>query len=327
MPAFALTTLCLAFGLTACGGSDGDSNTNVTTNPSNPTTPTNSTNTNLPIQNGVFNYTAFDSYVDLARKSAWGKLEYTLRDGSMTETILTVVGSSDYKLESDNTFDFRAGKGFFSAINDSEYTQVLGKYLKMVDGDTFQVTYPNTPLTESVDITSFDIGGKGKNPSNRSTGVLTDLDNYKDYFKATSYSFPQGSKCYVNNSKTNVASYFFYGLNNYDQMTLQQWLADEQKSNIEINGKSEKVSASDIVYESIGLNNDIPAVHFKDQLGNYHAAVVYQGKLYNADYSDGKNYDTPVNNTDLSKGPVECWAYNKVAADYLAEQMKASYGK
>ena len=110
-------------------------------------------------------------------------------------------------------------------------------------------------------------------------------------------------------------------------MTLQQWVADEQvETNIKINGKYEKIKATDIVYENIGKSNELPAVHFKDQLGNYHAAVVYQGARYDASYTDGVNYETPVSNTNPANGLVHCWSYNKVAADYLAEQMKASYG-
>ena len=45
-----------------------------------------------------------------------------------------------------------------------------------------------------------------------------------------------------------------------------------------------------------------------------------------AEYTDGVNYLTPVENADPAKGKVKCDTYNKVAADYLAEQMKASYG-
>lgn len=322
---FTSTILCTALALTACGGSD-DSTSNAIGGSNTGGTGGN-VNSNAPIQNGVFNYTVFDYYSDSAQKGAWGKLEYTLRNGSMLENISTVVGASPYKQHDDGKLDFRAGKGYISAIDDTKYTQLLSSSLKLVDSDTFQVSYPNTPLIESMDVVSFDISGKGKNMLNANTGILTDLDEYEEYFKAINYSFPQGSKCYVDNIKTNLPSYYFYENGNRDDMTLQQWVADEQvESNIKINGKYEKIKATDIVYENIGKSNELPAVRFKDQLGNYHAAVVYQGARYDASYTDGVNYETPVRNTNPANGVVHCWSYNKVAADYLAEQMKASYG-
>lgn len=335
--AFALSTLCLTLSLTACGGSGDNtaSNPNNPTNPTNPTNPntptnpTNPTNNNAPIQNGVLNYTVFDIYRDSANKSAWGSLEYTLGNGFMREVLTTVTGASPYTLEHDNQdIDVRVGKGFISIVPESQYEQLLGKTVKIVDGDTLSVTYPNTQLTEILDISSFDISGKGRNTTNLTSGVITDLDHYNSYFKAINYSFPQGSQCYVFNTKTNLPSYYLDHSADSSAKDLGEWVSQQQYNHyIENNGKREVIKASDIVYENVGKNNDLPAVHFKDQVGNYHSAILYEGSVVTADYTDGVNYEMPVANTDPAKGPIECWAYNKVAADYLAEQMKASYGK
>ncbi len=319
---FTSTILCTALALTACGGSD-DNNTTSAGGTSNP---------NAPIQNGVLSYSAFDIYHgENQPKSGWGRLDYVLGNGVASETISTVVGTPTYQQYlgqyQNSDSDYRIGKGYFSQLSDKDNLKTLAPFIKAVDGNSLQVTYPNTNLIETLTFTAIDLSGKGQNAPKAVQGIFTDLDDYSDYFKGINYNFPKGASCYVINSKTNLPSYYFYdGQSTDDDKDLPSWVASQSKSNLWRNDQSVAIQVSNVVYEAIGKNYDIPAVHFQDQFGDYHAAVLYQGKVMQAEYTDGINYLTPVENADPAKGKVKCDTYNKVAADYLAEQMKASYG-
>ncbi len=322
---FTSTILCTALVLTACGGSDDNtSNAGGTSNPP--------PNANAPIQNGVLNYSVFDIYHgDNQPKSGWGRLDYVLGNGTASETISTVVGTPTYQqylgqYQNLNS-DYRIGKGYFSQLADKENLKTLAPFIKAVDGNSLQVTYPNTNLSETLTFTPIDLSGKGQNAPKAVQGIFTDLDDYRDYFKGINYSFPKGASCYVVNSKTNLPSYYFYDGQSTDDKDLPSWVASQSKSNLWKNDQSVLIQVNNVVYEAIGKNNDIPAVHFQDQFGDYHAAVLHQGKVMQAEYTDGINYLTPVENADPAKGKVNCATYNKVAADYLAEQMKLSYSQ
>lgn len=318
---FTSTILCTALALTACGGSD-DNNTTSAGGTSNP---------NAPIQNGVLSYSAFDIYRgENQPKSGWGRLDYVLGNGVASETISTVVGTPTYQQYlgqyQNSDSEYRIGKGYFSQLTDKDNLKALAPFIKAVDGNTLQVTYPNTNLIETLTFTAIDLSGKGQNAPKAVQGIFTDLDDYSDYFKGINYNFPKGASCYVVNSKTNLPSYYFYDGQSTDDKDLLSWVASQSKSNLWKNDQSVLIQVNNVVYEAIGKNNDIPAVHFQDQFGDYHAAVLYQGEVMQAEYTDGVNYLTPVENADPAKGKVKCDTYNKVAADYLAEQMKASYG-
>lgn len=318
---FTSTILCTALALTACGGSD-DNNTTSAGGTSNP---------NAPIQNGVLSYSAFDIYRgENQPKSGWGRLDYVLGNGVASETISTVVGTPTYQQYlgqyQNSDSEYRIGKGYFSQLTDKDNLKALAPFIKAVDGNSLQVTYPNTNLIETLTFTAIDLSGKGQNAPKAVQGIFTDLDDYSDYFKGINYSFPKGASCYVVNSKTNLPSYYFYDGQSTDDKDLPSWVASQSKSNLWRNDQLVAIQVSNVVYEAIGKNNDIPAAHFQDQFGDYHAAVLYQGKVMQAEYTDGVNYETPVSNTNPAKGKVKCDTYNKVAADYLAEQMKASYG-
>lgn len=319
---FTSTILCTALALTACGGSD-NNNTTIAGGTSNP---------NAPIQNGVLSYSAFDIYRgENQPKSGWGRLDYVLGNGVASETISTVVGTPTYQQYlgqyQNSDSEYRIGKGYFSQLSDKDNLKTLAPFIKAADGNSLQVTYPNTNLIETLTFTAIDLSGKGQNAPKAVQGIFTDLDDYRDYFKGINYNFPKGASCYVVNSKTNLPSYYFYdGQSTDDDKDLPSWVASQSKSNLWKNDQSVAIQVSNVVYEAIGKNNDIPAVHFQDQFGDYHAAVLYQGKVMQAEYTDGINYLTPVENADPAKGKVKCDTYNKVAADYLAEQMKASYG-
>ncbi len=320
---FTSTILCTALVLTACGGSDDNtSNAGDTSNPP--------PNANAPIQNGVLNYSVFDIYSEneVGGKNGWGRIDIAFRNGSFSETKSTVVGTPSYESSlTKDDIDYATGNNFFFAMPSDLGIQTIAASLKILDGNNLEFTYPNSDVRTMYNFVAIDISGKGKNVPNPKTGIVTDLDNYTSYFKSTNYAYPQGSVCYVANSKTNKPLYAFYKNAQRDQETLEQWLADEKNTTIRVNGNTQPVQIQNVIYEKVGMNNELPAVRYQDQLGIYHAAVIYQGTRYDATYTDGKNFEAPIANSDLSKGIVQCDLYNKVAADYLAEQMKLSYSQ
>lgn len=309
--------------------------TTPATTPSNPTIPANPSNPNTtvdnlsPIQNGVLELFYFTSFDD-ANKTGWARNQLTIRNGSITDTVSPLVGTwSAYEAEQKKHADditLHLGKGFFYQETYSTAFDKVAPSVKLVGNHTWQHTYPDTPVVQSIEFRAFDISGRGKQqPLSNLTknGLFTDLDMYASYFTAVNYAFPQGSVCYASRTKTNMPEYSALG-GDKSMHTLDAWLADEQTEKVTVpaTGQLEPIKVNDVVRENVGKNNDIPAIHFKDQMGEYHAAVLYNGYVWYADYSDGVNYN---GNFDEVNGKVFCNSYNKIAADYLAEQIKAAY--
>lgn len=284
-------------------------------------------NGNGPIVNKAFQYTSFEMYNDKANsyKSAWGKLKYTWRESGITEEISTVVGKTPFQdihnTLDKNSFDYYVGNNTFIAIAEPDFKQYFK--FKVVDSDTFKLTQTKdkSSLTSVFDVLTYDLNGKGKISDSAMTGIDTDLN--AGYFP-NDVKFPKGSVCYQLQETPVQSYYYFYTGAARDKLSIDQWLKLEPNNTYyALNGKPYHPVVKNVVKEQIGQNNSLPAVHYKDQYGQYHAAVQFNGMLYTADYYEKGVKETM--NTDPNTSRVECWMYNDIAADYLEQQIKANY--
>lgn len=312
--------------LSGCGGDDNGSNPSDSHNGSGGGATDGQPN-NGPILNKTFQYTVFDIFsevVDEQYKSAWGKIKATWRESGVTEEISTVVGKTSYKDEINpdkNEFEYYVGKNAFVAIPERDYAK-YAKF-KVIDSNTYQVTQSkdNSTITSRFKVTSYDLSGKGKLSKDAKNGIITDL--HYDYFP-NNITFPKGSTCYLLQEIPEQSYYFFYTYAERDEISIDAWLKQEPKNTYYNNdGQSYNPQVSNVVKENIGQNNILPAVHYQDQFGQYHAAVQFNGMLYTADYYE-KGVKEAIN-TDPKTSRVECWMYNDIAANFLEQQIKVNY--
>ena len=282
--------------LTGCGGDDGSSTVN-----------------------NELNYTVFDPFTDVVNdeyKGAWGKLEYTISNSGVMETISTVVGSSPTAYQNsrsdDDELEYYAGKNAFAAVPedfDSKFYTI-----NFTDSDTFtlKVHSNNSTFNSTHDILTFDLTGVGKQPRNATTGIDTDLSYFPDGFSAT---FPSGSECYILLETPNQTFYTFSEDEDEGSMTIDKWLANQQ----------EWYTVTNVVKENVGLNDELPAVRYTDADGDTIAAVRYNGLIYSATYNQEGIQEKESTDPDVSE--IDCDTYNDVAADFLEAQIKATYSK
>ncbi|WP_131668907.1 hypothetical protein [Psychrobacter pygoscelis] len=311
-----------AFTLAACGGGD-DTNSTMT---SAHTGGGNESNRG-PIVNKELKYTTYDIYSDVVNdkyKSAWGKLKYSITEDGVREEISTVVGSTPYKdthNSNNEGLDYYAGDNFFIAT--SEDWDNASHKLSFVDHDTYKlkITSDKASITSNYDVLSYDISGAKKLPDNAKTGIRTDL--HYPYFPAN-VTFPKGSQCYILAETPEQSYYSFYSTAERDDITLDQWLANKKKENRVTNdGIKYNYQVNNLVKEKVGQKNSLNALRFTDQYGKIHAAIEFNGLVYNADYLQ-KGVKEKIE-SDPKTQLVNCRLYNDIAADFIEKQIKANY--
>lgn len=311
--------------LSGCGGGDSGSAQSGSNNGSVGGQTGNQPNTG-PIVNNEFKFTTFDLYTDVVNgqyKEGWGKLKFTWSPAAIKEEISTVVGVTPYEeinknYESDN--DYYVGNNLFLAVPDTDFNTY--SKVSIIDNDTLKITIrkDKSSLSSDYDIISYDLAGLGKTDPNATTGLYTDL-RY-DYFP-NNVAFPKGSVCYMLQETPNDSYYYFYEKGDSSQMTIDSWLNKQAKTTYYKDGKTYTPKMTTVIKEKVGLNNSLQAVRFKDQFGIYHAAVQFNGELYEAQYNE-KGVKEALD-LDPKTSLIECTAYNNTAANYLEQQIKANY--
>lgn len=270
-----------------------------------------------PIVNNELSYAVFDPFTDMSNdkyEDAWGKLAYKISNNGVTQTISTVVGSSPTAYQDSRSdvseLEFYAGQNLFAAVPegfDSKFYKI-----SFVDSNTFKLNIHsgNAPVNLTYDIITLDLAGIGKQPSNATTGIDTDLSYFPDGFNAT---FPSGSQCYIWLETPNQTFYTFSEDEDEGGMTIDEWVANQKTY----------YTVTDLVKENIGLNNELPAARYTDEDGDIVAAVRYNGLIYSASYNQKGVQEKSDIDPDVSE--VNCDQYNDVATDFLETQIRANY--
>lgn len=303
------TSMALASALLITGcGSDDDSNSG-----------TDNGNNDGPIVNNELNYATFDPFTEVVNnkyKDAWGKLAYKISNDGLIETISTVVGSSPTAYQDsrsdDNDLEYYAGKNLFAAVPEEFDSKFYN--INFVDSDTFKlkVQSKSSTFNSTYDIMTLDITGVGKQPRDAKTGIATDLDYFPDDFNAT---FPSGSQCYILQETPSQSYYGFYDYDAGEDITLDEWIAEQKEDNV----------VKNLIQEKVGRNNELAAARYTDEYGDIVGAIEYNGLLYNAYYYQKDVKQNADTNPDIAE--VYCNLYNDVATKFFETQIKATYKK
>jgi len=297
--------ICLILGsaviLSGCGNDDSDLSL----------IPGNSSNYEL-------NYTTFDIFTEVVNdryRTGWGKIDFKINNNNITRVVATAAGSSPNAYQnrfsdSSDRYEYYAAVNTFAKVPenpDNRFYKVnfINQYRFKLD-----IQSDNRPIEAIYDVKTLDLNGVTKLKANAVSGIYTDL-NY-DYFP-NNLSFPKDSKCYVLQETPLQDYYTFYDGNIDNATNIDQWLTNQQRYR----------TLNNIVKEKIGRVNELSAARYTDQDGKTIAAVVYNGKVYDAYYYP-KNIKQDAN-IDFTREVVSCTLYNKMAANFLEAQIKANY--
>ena len=293
--------------LTGCGGDDDNGEYIV-----------GSGDNSGPIIDNELNYVAFDPFSDVVDgeyKTGWGKLAYKLNNDSSMQTISTVVGSSAtaYQVsrgDDEDDLDYYVGNKVFVKVSDDLDSRFYK--LKFTDSDSFElkIQTDNAAIDSIYDIETLDLSGIKKLAHNADTGISTVLDY--DYFP-DNIAFPTGSQCYIFQETPSQSYYYFYQQASRDEITINEWIAEQKQGNV----------VKNLVEEKVGRNNELSAARYTDEDGDIVAAVEYNGLVYDSSFYQKGVKDN--SDTDFTADVVNCDLYNTVAADFIETQIKANY--
>ena len=297
--------------LTGCGGDDDNGEYIVGGSD-------NSGDNSGPIIENELSYTVFDAFTDVSNNEyieGWGKLAYKFSNSSFTETVSTVVGSSATAYqnsrgsEEDNS-NYYVGNKVFVKVSDN-FDSRFHK-LNFIDNDSFKlrIQTDNAAIDSIYDIETLDLSGIKKLAHNADTGISTVLDY--DYFP-DNIAFPTGSQCYIFQETPSQSYYYFYQQASRDEITINEWIAEQKQDNV----------VKNLVEEKVGRNNELSAARYTDEDGDIVAAVEYNGLVYDSSFYQKGVKDN--SDTDFTADVVNCDLYNTVAADFVETQIKANY--
>lgn len=293
-----LTTLLSAILLSACGGgndtskpkySDGNDNANE------------------------FSFELFDSMYDSqAKGDGIKRITWTYSDGNVVLKQVDIVNKNtregldneDLIILSDN----------FEGKQRKQDVDVEGnKIIFNIFSDTTNQKEYSMIEMQKVNLSGVD---SGYFDSKTKTGIYTGLNAFNKI--PSSAKFPKGSVCYIP-KVTNSFAHFHFDKNDVsNQTSMKSWLDTYAKDSDVVRTESLKVGASNqydstvVVYKADLTELDLP-----------YAAVDYKGKIYDADFA---RKGTKSENIDKSKtGGVDCTLVNKVAADFLQDQIVQYY--
>lgn len=309
----ALLIAGLSVGMIACGGDSSSSSNSNNTGGSTSTGSSSSTDE-------VLNFTIIDDTYNNATRSEFAeRSDYQLRDGQSTLTTSVIKGSAEGHNE-DTSNGVSLAPNFYATepASDQKFNDTLGKTVDVISVDDREFSYyissaNGQKLVTTLQQVSLDISGVTADDKEK-------FDTPLDDFALTNSKFPEGSLCYAYSKfKPSFTHFFFYDDNASSYESLAAFV------------EKEKAHHNDFIaehYVNVGDNNEYQAVYLetttgKQTTGGYSGAVMYNGKVYSADYELADGY---FPNTTVAKGAVECDILNDVAADYLAEEIKL-YGK
>lgn len=287
----ALTTLLSAILLSACEGAD---------------------NFFKPINNEI-SIESFDSQYDhKARTDSIQRVTWTYTDGNVTLKTNDIVNANTYK--GPKNVDLIILSEHFEGKQRKQNVDVSGNKI------VFNILSDTTNQKEQtvVEMQAFNLSGISSSSYDSKTkkGVYTDLNHYIKI--PSSVKFPEGSVCYVPKT-SNSFEYFKFDINDESSYkSIKEWEDARIKDKNLVRTKSLKVGANNEYNASVAVyNSDV------NDLNLLHAVVEYKGKVYNADLSKKGTKSNNVN--ALKDNGVDCTSVNKVAADFLQDQIVQHY--
>ena len=301
----AVTSLSLV--LTACGGDDNTSTNNGTG--SNPTP------NNLTFKYNIFDREYAGSNSDIVNIT---REEYTFSNGSVTLAIKGLL-KPYVASTTNNDYSYEIGQNYLAKRLDNDDLSFV-KNVKVTQPSTgfYKVNYQtlgenNQVTNHSITFKEIDISGVFDFALKEKQGLDLWINNFRYRKLPAVVTFPVGSTCFAEMEITQDR--VTYGFEESDQTSftsLDSYL--ESQSDVII---------SSIKRVNVGLNNQSQVVEFNRTGNDYKSyAVLYNGKVYQYAY---KAELKETQNTDITKGKVNCDPLNTVAANYIEQQLIAAY--
>ncbi|WP_227430190.1 hypothetical protein [Psychrobacter sp. I-STPA6b] len=309
----AIATICmlpLSVVLISCGGgSGGGDDVSINKDNNGDDTSINKTN-NIAVVSFGFNV------------NEKGNVDYIERaDIKISSKHTTVIEKAVYGHDSDDhtgeedIIEYMIAKDFKYSVKNNRYLAAntfvdskLAYHLLWKDKQT------GNTLRKDTQYIPVNISGKSGVSRDAKKGFTTVLDNLP-IVKNKKLTYPEGSICYVTQSKTNKDYVSFDSTDDTDFKSLAEWRATWGGSQAEV------------TETSLGSNNELPVMYMNNgQLDDGHmihmAAVKYNGKIYSADYVPAYNEQV---NSNPDKGLVDCINYNDIAASFIESEIKKVY--
>lgn len=306
--------------LTACGGSsDGSGNVQHSLNgngsQSNPqTAPQDNANNNSNKSNSIVVEMFNEKYDQAVNSQGIKRITAIYSDGKIDLIHRNLVNSNN-------------NKGFFNTEDRIVLADGFEGKLSLrnvdVEGNKiiFNILSNTTNQKEQniVDLQSINLSGIKRSDGNveKDTGMITPLTQFNKI--PNSVSFPEGSVCYIPQI-SNSFNYIDFSLDNFSSASsLLKWTQEHSNKQGRqlIRTESFKVGANNQYDASLVVYN----TNLAKNSGNY-TGVAYKGKVYNADYNVKDKFSE---NIDVTKGSVYCLMVNKVAADFIQDQIIQYY--
>lgn len=262
---------------------------------------------------GEFKIASFDS-----SSNAIARIDTIYRNGERDVKKTNVVGN--YNKVIDNLEISVVLLKQFEGTREDKNIEVNGRTVKWLiyennnnNNFSYETTYKTLDLS-GTKANSYNAGDR----YNKSSGILTDLNNYTKIPSNT--RFPSGSVCYIPVTTTQRSFFVFNNNNKTGYSTLNDWTVAAEKQFTD-----NRPSSTVTVKAGVGNKQEIAQVRFfaiNNEPEYIYNGVDYNSGIYEANYI---NKDQALPNEDSNRGVVDCTLVNEVAADFLAKQISDNY--
>ncbi|SLJ83697.1 hypothetical protein [Psychrobacter sp. DAB_AL43B] len=250
--------------------------------------------------------------------NAIARIDTTYRTGARDVKKTNIIGSYNQNLDDLDVSVVLSDK--FEGTLEDKNIEVNGRIVKR----PIYEKNSNNQFNYETNYKTLNLSGKSANSyrrgdrNNKSTGVLTDLNNYTAI--PSNATFPSGSVCYVPVASTDRSFFSFSQNKRTGYLTLDKWTEAAEKQ-----FGDNRASKTTLLNIGAGNNQQASQVEFfatNNEPSYLYNGVEYNKVIYNADFV-GKN-QSPPNQNDVT-GVIDCTIVNDIAADFLADQIKRYY--
>lgn len=242
--------------------------------------------------------------------------EITFSNTGITDAYKGLI--SPYIAKASEGYDFEIGDHYLEKHLDDNLNFAKDIQVSKPDANTYQVNYTtygenNLKTARSLTFKEIDISGTFDFAKKESQGFYTWVNHERFNRLPTVVTFPTGSSCFAfEKQNQDKITYGFEEANVTEYTNLDSYLMNEYG-----------VMTATIKKYSVGLNNESQVVEYRTTNSEgTHYAVLYNGKVYENAY---KNDLVEIENTDITKGEVDCEPLNTVAADYIEQELLKAY--
>lgn len=293
----------LSVGLVGCGGDNSNANYNGN----------NGGNSAVTLKYNIFNreYATRTSTIDNLTRT-----EFAFANTGLVESTKGLL--KPYTPKPSQGYDYEIGDHYFEQKLDTGLGSLKNMQVTKPASDRYQVAYQTMgengkSTAHSMTLKEIDISGTYDFAKKEAQGFHSWVNNSRFKKLPAVLTFPTGSSCFVFEQLIqDKVTFGFEQANMTNDTNLDTYVS-----------KQYGVIVSSIKKYNVGLNNESQVVEFKTSNSDSTSyAVLYNGKVYENAY---KNELVETENSDITKGEVDCEVLNTTAADYMEQQLIKAY--